>query len=65
VTVLVQPEQLGHQFGRSFVHRKDAWWTGFGRSKVADALGVALLVPAFPRLPLTGRCTRTPSIAMC
>jgi pimeloyl-ACP methyl ester carboxylesterase len=49
VTVLVQPNNSGTNSDDPSVHRKDAWWTGFGRSKVADALGVALLVPAFPR----------------
>lgn len=49
VTVLVQPNNSGTNSDDSSVHRRDAWWTGFERSKVADALGVALLVPAFPR----------------
>ena len=47
--MLVQPNNSGTNSDDPSVHRKDAWWTGFGRSKVADALGVALLVPAFPR----------------
>lgn len=49
VTVLVQPNNSGTNSDDPSVHRKDAWWTGFGRSAIADELGVALLVPAFPR----------------
>lgn len=48
-TVLVQPNNSGSNSDDISVHRKDAWWTTYGRSKVADELGVVLLVPAFGR----------------
>jgi hypothetical protein len=49
VTILVQPNNSGTKSDDPSVHRKDAWWTGFERQKIADELGVALLVPAFIR----------------
>jgi dienelactone hydrolase len=49
VTVLVQPNNSGTSSDDPEVHRKDAWWTGLERRRVADELGVVLLVPAFVR----------------
>ena len=49
VSILVQPNNSGISSDDPEVHRKDAWWTGFGRYKIADELGVVLLVPAFIR----------------
>ncbi len=49
VTVLVQPNNSGTNSDDPEVHRKDAWWMGFGRHGLADDLGVVLLVPAFLR----------------
>jgi hypothetical protein len=49
VTLLVQPNNSGINSDNHEVHRKDAWWTCFGRHGIADELGVALLVPAFLR----------------
>jgi pimeloyl-ACP methyl ester carboxylesterase len=49
VTILVQPNNSGTTSDDPEVHRKDAWWTGFGRHGIADELGTALLVPAFIR----------------
>ncbi|MFN0113029.1 MAG: alpha/beta hydrolase family protein [Blastocatellia bacterium] len=49
VTLLVQPNNSGVNSDDYEVHRKDAWWTGFGRRWLADELGVVLLVPAFLR----------------
>ena len=49
VTLLVQPNNSGTNSDDPKVHRRDAWWTGFERYKIADELGVALLIPAFIR----------------
>jgi pimeloyl-ACP methyl ester carboxylesterase len=49
VTILVQPNNSGTNSDDPEVHRQDAWWTGFGRHRLADELGVVLLVPAFLR----------------
>lgn len=49
VTLLVQPNNSGVNSDDYAVHRRDAWWTGFGRHGLADELGVVLLVPAFLR----------------
>ncbi len=49
VTVLVQPNNSGINSDDPQVHRKDAWWTGFERYRIANELGVILLVPAFIR----------------
>ncbi|MBC7877739.1 MAG: hypothetical protein H7Y59_11275 [Anaerolineales bacterium] len=49
VTILVQPNNSGINSDDAEVHRRDAWWTGFERQKIADELGVVLLVPAFIR----------------
>jgi pimeloyl-ACP methyl ester carboxylesterase len=49
VTFLIQPNNSGTTSDDPAVHRKDAWWTGFGRHGLADQLEVALLVPAFVR----------------
>jgi len=49
ITILVQPNNSGINSDDPEVHRKDAWWTGFERRKIADELGVVLLVPAFIR----------------
>ena len=48
-TLLVQPNNSGQTSNDMAVHQRDAWWTGFERRAIADELGVALLVPAFPR----------------
>jgi len=48
-TVLVQPNNSGTNSDDPDVHRKDAWWTGFGRHGLADELEVVLLVPCFVR----------------
>ena len=49
VTILVQPNNSGTNSDDPEVHRKDAWLTGFERRRIADELGVVLLVPAFIR----------------
>ncbi len=49
VTLLVQPNNSGINSDDPEVHRKDAWWTCFGRHGIADELQVVLLVPAFLR----------------
>jgi hypothetical protein len=49
VTILVQPNNSGISSDDPRVHQRDAWITGFERHKVADELGVVLLVPAFIR----------------
>lgn len=49
VTLLVQPNNSGTSSDDLAVHRKDAWWTAFGRHWLADDLAVVLLVPAFVR----------------
>lgn len=48
-TLLVQPNNSGRTSDDIGAHQRDAWMTGFERKRIADALGVALLVPAFPR----------------
>jgi len=48
-TILVQPNNSGTNSDDPGVHRKDAWITGFERYKIANELGVILLVPAFIR----------------
>lgn len=48
-TLLVQPNNSGRISDDLATHRRDAWMTGFERKQVAEELGVALLVPAFPR----------------
>lgn len=48
-TLLVQPNNSGRTSDDIATHRRDAWITGFERKRIADELGVALLVPAFPR----------------
>lgn len=52
-TLLVQPNNSGTRSDDVGVHVRDAAWTAFERHRVADELGVVLLVPAFPR-PATG-----------
>lgn len=47
--ILVQPNNSGINSDDAEVHRRDAWWTTFGRQGIADELGVVLLVPAFVR----------------
>lgn len=47
--ILVQPNNSGTNSDDPRVHRKDAWWTSFGRSSLAEELEVVLLVPAFVR----------------
>lgn len=47
--LLVQPNNSGRTSDDIGLHRRDAWMTGFERKRIADELGVALLVPAFPR----------------
>lgn len=49
VTILVQPNNSGINSDDVEVHRRDAWVTGFERHRIADELGVVLLVPAFIR----------------
>ena len=49
VTILVQPNNSGTNSDDPEVHRQDAWWTGFERHRIANELGVILLVPAFVR----------------
>lgn len=49
VTILVQPNNSGINSDGPAVHRKDAWWTGVERYRIANELGVVLLVPAFIR----------------
>jgi pimeloyl-ACP methyl ester carboxylesterase len=48
VVILVQPNNSGNSDDPKF-HQKDAWWMCFGRHRLANELGVALLVPAFIR----------------
>jgi pimeloyl-ACP methyl ester carboxylesterase len=48
-TLLVQPNNSGRTSDDIASHQRDAWLTGFERKRIADDLGVALLVPAFPR----------------
>jgi len=48
-TILVQPNNSGTNSDDPAVHRRDAWWTGFERHRIANELGVVLLVPAFLR----------------
>ena len=48
-TLLVQPNNSGRTSDDIAAHERDAWMTGFERKRIADELGVALLVPAFPR----------------
>ncbi len=47
--LLVQPNNSGRTSDDPSVHRRDAWLTGFERKRIADELGVILLIPAFPR----------------
>lgn len=47
--ILVQPNNSGTNSDDPAPHRRDAWWTGFERKRIADDLGVVLLVPAFVR----------------
>jgi len=49
ITILVQPNNSGTNSDDPEVHHKDAWITGFERHRIADELGVVLLVPAFIR----------------
>ena len=49
ITILVQPNNSGINSDDPEVHRRDAWWTGFERYRIANELGVVLLVPAFLR----------------
>jgi pimeloyl-ACP methyl ester carboxylesterase len=49
VTILVQPNNSGTNSDDAGVHRRDAWFTGFERHRIADELAVILLVPAFIR----------------
>lgn len=49
VTLLVQPNNSGISSDDPREHQRDAWVTGYERQKIADELGVALLVPAFIR----------------
>ena len=48
-TILVQPNNSGTNSDDPNVHRRDAWWTGWERQRIADELSVILLVPAFIR----------------
>ena len=49
VAILVQPNNSGTNSDDPVFHRRDAWLTGFERHKIANELGVILLVPAFIR----------------
>lgn len=49
VTLLIQPNNSGLNSDDPQKHQRDAWFTGYERQKVADELGVVLLVPAFIR----------------
>ncbi len=49
ITILVQPNNSGTNSDDPKVHLRDAWVTGFERYKIANELGVVLLVPAFVR----------------
>ena len=49
VTILVQPNNSGINSDDPREHQQDAWLTGYERQKIADELGVVLLVPAFIR----------------
>ena len=49
ITILVQPNNSGISSDDPKVHLRDSWLTGFERQKIADELGVVLLVPAFIR----------------
>ncbi len=49
VTILVQPNNSGINSDDPREHQRDAWLTGYERHKIADELGVVLLVPAFIR----------------
>lgn len=48
-TILVQPNNSGINSDDPKEHQRDAWVTGYERRKIADELGVILLVPAFIR----------------
>jgi len=48
-TILLQPNNSGISSDDPKIHRREVWWTGFERRKIADELGVILLVPAFIR----------------
>ncbi|MEM7346107.1 MAG: hypothetical protein AAF485_17855, partial [Chloroflexota bacterium] len=48
-TLLVQPNNSGTNSDDPTIHQRDAWWTGFGRHRLANQLDVILLVPAFIR----------------
>lgn len=48
-TLLVQPNNSGTNSDDIGVQRRDAWWTGLERRRIADRLGTPLLVPVFPR----------------
>ncbi|MBL8062303.1 MAG: hypothetical protein JNK32_04745 [Anaerolineales bacterium] len=49
LTILVQPNNSGISSDNPQEHQRDAWITGFERQRIADELGVILLVPAFIR----------------
>lgn len=49
VVLLVQPNNSGTISDDPEFHEKDAWWTTFGRHRLAEHLGVVLLVPGFIR----------------
>lgn len=49
VTILVQPNNSGINSDDPREHQRDAWVTGYERQRIADELGVVLLVPAFIR----------------
>lgn len=49
VVLLVQPNNSGRISDDPQFHHRDAWWTAFGRHRLAERLGVVLLVPAFLR----------------
>ena len=49
VALLVIPNNTGRPDDDPEVHVRSAWWRAWRYSGMADALGVALLVPCFPR----------------
>jgi pimeloyl-ACP methyl ester carboxylesterase len=49
ITIIVQPNNSGISSDDPKEHQRDSWITGYERQKIADELGVVLLVPAFIR----------------
>lgn len=49
ITFLIQPNNSGTTSDNPGVHKRDAWWTGLERYRIANELNVILLVPTFIR----------------